>query len=119
MGGGGIGITPFLSALRSMTPGHGKTVRLYYCVRAASEALFFDELEARAADLAGVTIVRFDSGTGKRINAYVIKDDVGGALQDWSYWLCGPKPLVAAVSEGLRREGVSRRRIHREEFEFR
>ena len=116
---GGIGITPFLSALRSMTPGHGKTIRLYYCVRAASEALFFDELEARAADLAGVTIVRFDSGTGKRINAYVIKDDVGGALQDWNYWLCGPKPLVAAVSEGLRRECVSRRRIHREEFEFR
>ena len=108
---GGIGITPFLSALRSMTPGHGKTIRLYYCVRAASEALFFDELEARAADLA--------AGTGKRINAYVIKDDVGGALQDWNYWLCGPKPLVAAVSEGLRREGVSRRRIHREEFEFR
>ena len=115
---GGIGITPFLSALRTMTPGHGKTIRLYYCVRAASEALFFDELEARAADVAGVSIERFASGTGKRINADVIKDDVG-ALQDWSYWLCGPKPLVAAVSEGLRREGVSRRRIHREEFEFR
>ena len=116
---GGIGITPFLSVLRSMVPGHGKTIRLYYCVRDASEALFFDELEARAADVDGVTIVRFDSDAGKRINAYVIRDDVGGALMDWSFWLCGPKPLVAAVDEGLRREGVRSRRIYKEEFEFR
>ena len=34
-----------------MEPGHGKTVRLYYCVRSAKEALFFDELAARAAEL--------------------------------------------------------------------
>lgn len=116
---GGIGITPFLSVLRTMTPGHGKTVRLYYCVRTASEALFFSELQARAAEAGGVTITLFSSDAGARIDADAIGAGVGETLTDWSYYLCGPKPMVAAVSEGLARRGVSARRIHNEEFEFR
>ena len=116
---GGIGITPFLSALRTMAPGHGKTVRLYYCVRTAREALFFEELEARAAELGGVTITRLDSDTGARIDAAKIADDVGGSPEEWSYYFCGPKPMIAAVSNGLTKQGVSARRIRKEEFEFR
>ena len=116
---GGIGITPFLSVLRTMVPGHGKTVRLYYCVRMVREALFFSELEARAAELGGITIILFESDAGARINADVIGADLGGALKDWSYYLCGPKPMVAAVSDGLKKQGVPVRRIHNEEFEFR
>ena len=116
---GGIGITPFLSVLRTMEPGHGKTVRLYYCVRSAREALFFGELEARAAELGNVTIARLDSDAGVRIDAAAIATDLGGALGDWTYYLCGPKPMVAAVSDGLRKQGVPARRVHQEEFEFR
>ena len=116
---GGIGITPFLSVLRTMTPGHGRTVRLYYCVRVAAEALFFGELEARAAGLGGVTVSRFDSNAGARIDAHAIRKDLGGDLSDWSYYLCGPKPMVVAVSEGLKMQGVPVRRIHNEEFELR
>lgn len=116
---GGIGITPFLSVLRTMTAGHGKTVRLYYCVRTANEALFLGELEARAADLGGVTIRLFSSEAGARIDADAIGADLGEALEEWSYYLCGPKPMVAAVSDGLAKRGVSAGHIHNEEFEFR
>ena len=116
---GGIGITPFLSVLRTMAPGHGKTVRLYYCVRTANEALFLGELEARAADLGGVTITLFSSDAGPRIDAEAIGADLSETLTDWSYYLCGPKPMVAAVSNGLAKRGVSAGRIHNEEFEFR
>ena len=45
---GGIGITPFLSALRTIGTGHSRTIRLFYCVRSGREALFVDELEALA-----------------------------------------------------------------------
>ena len=116
---GGIGITPFLSVLRTMEPGHGRTVRLYYCVRAAREALFLGELEARAAELENVTVTLFDSEAGARIDADAIGTDLGGAFGEWSYYLCGPKPMVEAVSGGLRKRGVSRRSVHKEEFEFR
>ena len=116
---GGIGITPFLSALRTMAPGHGKTVRLYYCVRSAREALFLDEMAARADELGGVTIVPVDSESGARIDAAAIGNDLGGAPGDWSYYFCGPKPMIAAVSAGLSERGVPARRMHTEEFEFR
>ena len=69
---GGIGITPFLSVLRTMEPGHGKVIRLYYCVRTAAEALFFDELEGLASELGEVTVTRFDSDAGARIDAHAV-----------------------------------------------
>ena len=116
---GGIGITPFLSVLRTMGPGHNRTIHLYYCVRAAREALFLDELETRAAQMGDVTITLLESDAGKLIDADVIDTDLGGALKDWSYYLCGPKPMTAAVSNGLAGKGVSGRHIHKEEFEFR
>ena len=116
---GGIGITPFLSVLRTMAPGHGKTIRLYYCVRTAKEALFFDELEGRAAELDGVTVRLMESDAGRRVDAFAIAAELDGGLRDWGFYLCGPKPLVAAVAGGLARQGVAARRIHSEEFEFR
>ena len=91
---GGTGIAPFLSLLQTMAPGHGKVIRLYYCVRTAAEALFSDELEGLASDL-------------------------GGELGNWSSFLCGPRPMVAAVSEGLKKQCVSARRIHNGELELR
>ena len=115
---GGIGITPFLSVLRTMAPGHGKVIRLYCCVRTAAEALFSDELEGLASDLGDLTIARFDSDAGARIDAQAIKRDLGGELGNWSFFLSGPRPMVAAVSEGLKKQCVSARRIHNGEFEL-
>ena len=116
---GGIGITPFLSVLRTMASDHGRTVRLYWCVRTAREALFLDELGARAAEIGGVTITLFDSEAGERLDTEAIANDLGGEVQDWSCYLCGPKPLVAAAARALAAAGVPRGRIHTEEFEFR
>lgn len=116
---GGIGITPFLSALRTMRPGHGRTVRLYWCVRSAREAVFLDEVRTRAESLGGVAVTLFDSQSGARLDADAIAAELGGDPKDWSCWLCGPKPLVTAVSTAMAARGVPRRRIHAEEFEFR
>ena len=116
---GGIGITPFLSVLRTMAPGHGKAIRLHYCVRTAREALFLDEIEARAAEVGGVTVTLFDSEAGRRLSADAVAAGLGSAPGEWSCWLCGPKPLVTALSGGLAARGMPARRIHAEEFEFR
>ena len=88
-------------------------------MRSAREALFFGELEARAAELGNVTIARLDSDAGVRLDVDVVATDLGGALGDWTYYLCGPKPMVATVSAGLRKRGLPTRRVHKEEFEFR
>ena len=116
---GGIGITPFLSVLRSMEPGQGKTVRLYYCVRTKAEALFLDELSAHAGAAGGVTVLPIESANGLRLDAETIRKELRGEFREWGYYFCGPKPLVAAVSAGLIEHGVSELRIHTEKFEFR
>lgn len=116
---GGIGITPFLSALRTIAPGHGRTVRLYYCVRSVREALFLDEVEALAKAAGGVTVTRVVSEAGERLDAGAIDTALGGALADWSYYLCGPQPMITAISKGLLARGARARRIHHEAFEFR
>ena len=64
-------------------------MRLYYCVREANGGLFFGGLEPRAAAAGGATLVRFDSGAGHRTSADAIKDNLGGAVQNWSYYFCG------------------------------
>ena len=94
---GGIGITPFLSALRTMTPGHGRTIRLHYCVRTAREALFPEELKARADEVGGVSVAVLESDAGQRIDADEVTDGLDGSPGHWSFWLCGPKPMVAAL----------------------
>ncbi len=116
---GDIGITPFLSLLRTMSQEHGRTVRLYYCVRSAKEALVYSELEQCAARLGGATVTRLESDRGARISASVIRDNLGGALRDWSYYCCGSQSMINAVSEGLKEYGVPAHSIHREEFELR
>ena len=115
---GGIGITPFLSVMRSLDPEHGKTIRLYYCVREGKEAVFWDELTQRAI-LGGVSLHRIETETGARLGVERLVADLGDDLMRWEYYLCGPQPLTGAISGGLRRRGVPARQIHDEAFELR
>lgn len=115
---GGIGITPFLSVMRTLDPEHGKTVYLYYCVREGKEAVFWDELTQRAI-LGGVTLHRIETETGVRFGVERLVSDLGDDLMRWEYYLCGPQPLTGAISKGLRRREVPARQIHDEAFELR
>lgn len=115
---GGIGITPFLSVMRTLDPVHGKTIHLYYCVRDTKEAVFWDELTQRAI-LLGVSLHRIESETGARFDVERLVADLGDDLTRWGYYLCGPQPLTSAISNGLRRREVPARQIHDEEFELR
>ena len=109
---GGIANTPFRSALRTMESGHGRTVRLYGCVRISREAWCLDAPEARTAGPGGVTTRRIASELGAWL-------DAGGTTGGGSCWHCAPRPLAAIVSRGLAGPGVSLRNIHTEAFELR
>ena len=115
---GGIGITPFLSVIRSLDPEHGKTIHLYYCVREGKEAVFWDEMTQRAI-LGGVSLHRIETETGARLGIERLVADLGNDLTPWDYYLCGPRPLTSAISKGLRRREVPARQIHDEAFELR
>ncbi len=116
---GGVGVTPFLSALRAMTPDHGKAIHIYYGVREAKEALFFDEMRQIAQQIDGVQIHRLESNEGEFITIDGLRADLNGGWTQWEYYLCGPKPMIEAMKRGLRAEGVRAGRIHNEEFDMR
>lgn len=116
---GGIGITPFLSTLRSMKANHGHEVHLFYCVREREEAIYLEEMEEIARAVGGVQLHLITSNDGGRLTADRIEEHVDSAPADYAYYFCGPRPMLNALTSGLEAKGVSKGAIHFEEFEMR
>lgn len=116
---GGIGLTPFLSMLRSMGKGDARKIHLVYAARDERDAIFLDELKQRASELVNVTLVPLFSDEGNFARVDMIKRRLPDPLGNYDYFMCGPKPMVEGIMADLKAEGVSRNRIHTEAFEFR
>lgn len=116
---GGIGITPFLSTLRDMQPGDPRDIHLVYATRSSQDALFLDEIKDIAARLGNVKLINLFSDDGHFARVEKMKEKVPDALGDYDYFMCGPKPMIDGITKDLRSEGVARKRIHTEAFEFR
>ena len=116
---GGIGITPFLSALRAMDRGDPRSISLVYAVREEKEALFLKEIRDRVAALGNIRLVVLESNKGHFARVDMMKEKLAEPLAIYEFFLCGPKPMVTGLTKDLRAAGVSRDRIHHEEFEFR
>lgn len=110
---GGIGITPFLSVLRTWYDNgtwEGKSVRLYYSV-AEQEIPFIGELrQIEAASKGAVEVVVWKSGHQARLTGKDI-------LREGSnYYICGPSSMIRGIRGQLRALGVTTPSIHSEEF---
>lgn len=133
---GGIGITPFISALRSMSD-HGwqRPFVLVHGVPDLDQATFCDELEDLAARLGGRFLpVPQDAGddwTGPRgmidrdlLTRHVFCQDNGDAdplsprPADAHVVMCGPPAMHSSLKRELAALGVPRRQIHIEEFDM-
>ena len=116
---GGIGITPFLSKVRAMEMGDERQIHLVYAAREEQDAIFLDELKDHAARLGNVTLVPRFSDEGNYARVDMMKQKLSDPLNTYDYFLCGPSPMVNSIMTDLKREGVSRNKIHTEVFEFR
>lgn len=110
---GGIGVTPFLSMAASLAPDY--EVDLFYCTESEKDAYFLSELRQAAAshpDLSLLHLARERDGliTAARIAA------VSPGLERKDVLMCGPAPMMDALSAQLDALGVARRRIHFEHF---
>lgn len=115
---GGIGITPFLAWAHALDP-NGAPVDLFFCVKSRSLAPHLTELEALEAAKQNLNLHLIDSSQGQRLSADRIAETVQADLSQSKVSFCGPASLRAALQNGLRRFGVTSRRFHFEEFEFR
>jgi predicted ferric reductase len=124
---GGIGITPFMSMLRHMA--HSKAevpVLLLYANRTEEDITFREELDRIARGKAPrLTVVHvlesppagWQHETG-RIGRELLERRLDGNLKGKAFYICGPPPMMKAVTDVLRLLGVPRRHVHWERFEL-
>ncbi len=113
---GGIGLTPFLSMARSLTPGDHE-IDFYYCMEDGHQGYFLDELYDIADRVPRLRVapIRRD-----RLG-FVSASDIAGltpGLSDKDILICGPPAMIDVLEHQFIELGVPRRRIHFEKFGF-
>jgi 3-ketosteroid 9alpha-monooxygenase subunit B len=114
--GGGSGITPCISIIKTALATTGRRVKLVYANRDARSVIFKDALDELAARHAGrfEIVHSLDDRDGildvHRAQA-LVKDDL-----DAHFYLCGPGPFMATVEAALEELGLHKDRIHVEVF---
>ncbi len=120
---GGVGITPIISMLRTLSDKADQhSLVLIYGSRNREDTLFLDELEELESSL-NLKIVHVlenppDDWTGESgfINAEILNRHMPKKPAEFTYYVCGPEPLMDFAETYLRRSGVPLRQIFSERF---
>ena len=115
---GGIGITPFMSWIRSLDGSFDRSVDFYYSVRRRADALYADEIEA-AARLHPT--LRTNVVVTEREGLLTAEQAANGRPRgtDVSVFMCGPPPMMTAFAEGFRALGMPASQVRWEQFDIR
>jgi predicted ferric reductase len=122
---GGVGLTPFLSMIRSMhRTQNWRPVTLLYACRTQADLLMREELAAMEESSNGrLQLVHVLSSPEKtwqglcgHINGDLILQHVTGSSTDRGFYVCGPPAMMKTVEQDLKHTGVSGSRIHSEHF---
>jgi propane monooxygenase reductase subunit len=118
--GGGAGMAPILSLLRSMVEqGVGRPAVYYYGAREEQDLFHLDELTELQALLPAFRFVPALSDAEWNGETGLITDVVERyeqGLDGVDAYLCGPPPMVDAAQEMLMRLGLDEARIHFDKF---
>jgi|SRR3989339_441351 len=113
---GGIGITPFLSMVESLTPNNDYQIDLYYCVKNKSEAVGLEKITTRAGILnQKLKIILFCSDDLGFIDSEKIAKMSGG-ISEREFFICAPPAMITALRKQLTQHGIDKKLIHSEEF---
>jgi ring-1,2-phenylacetyl-CoA epoxidase subunit PaaE len=127
--GGGSGITPVMSILKSVLSKEQKSkVTLFYGNRNENSIIFKDKLEVLTTQygerLKVVHILDAPLGSWSGYSGFMVKDLVLKLLrentnlnfQQAEFFICGPTPMMKSVEEGLSVLQIPKDKIHIEYF---
>ncbi len=112
---GGIGITPFLSMARSLTPTH--EVDFYYSMRSIRNAYLLSEFLRIGEDLPNFKVIPYPEDEVGFLTADEIEKRSGN-LSGRDIMVCGPPPMIDALRTQLYAKGVPKKQVHFEKFGF-
>jgi len=113
---GGIGITPFIAALRA-APELQYPVKLLYLYRSEQDAAYLDELNSIAQNNPKFKLIAKNSGAHASELKTILPEFA--KLRELECYLCGPPGLVSSAVSLLLQQGVPAESIHFERFDFR
>lgn len=113
---GGIGITPFISMLRSRTPA-SLPVTLFYCVRNNDDLVYADELNNRAQADPSFTWIPVVQSNGHMISADMVVATAPDT-NDRRIFFCGPPKMMNNLYRQFRTLGVPDVQLISESFDL-
>ena len=118
---GGTGLAPFLAMLEKIAAeGSAHPVHLIYGVTNDFDLVEMDKLEAFAARIPNFTCAACVANpeSSYPLKGYVTQHIAPGQLNDGDVdiYLCGPPPMVEAVSQDLRQRGIQPANFYYEKF---
>lgn len=122
---GGVGITPFISAINYATDrGLPNQIFLLYSNRTIASTLFYDEIKKLAAQNTcfhpQLKITQEPiNNLSYCENGYITKETITKNLQELDhkdFFLCGPGQFMKTMEKNLIELGVPNRKIHQEAF---
>jgi predicted ferric reductase len=115
---GGVGVTPFLAWVRSLSAEERVRAHLVYCVRSEEDAIGLDVLRDAAARLSAFSFDLCSDREG-RLDADRLLGLLPSPADGADFYFCGPEGLREALGAGLEARGVAPAGVHFELFEFR
>jgi len=114
----GIGVTPFLSWIRSIDGRFDRQVDFFYSVAHAEDAVDLDEIREVADRHTSLRVHLVCADTDGKLTPHAVMHDASRGLSPWVY-MCGPPPMMQAFSAGFRKLGVPAGRIRWQQFDVR
>ena len=116
---GGIGITPFLSMLRSIGDSPEsfdfEEIALFYSVKKKEEAVFLDELNKISQKNKKIKVFLYESAKKGHLNSeYILENNKD--FKKAEIFICGPASMMNSLKEQLINDGVNKHKINLEEF---
>ena len=112
---GGIGITPFISWMRSLDGSFTRSVDFFYSVKNTAGALYLEEINAISASHPSLRTNLVCSDTDGQLTAKGIMGDRRSDGECWIY-MCGPPAMMRSLASGFEQLGVPRSHIRWEDF---
>lgn len=114
---GGIGITPFLSLLRyEINHPQPRKTFVFYCVNHANDAPYHEEISYLSKQSEQISYFPIYKDIQGFLSIKNIEESIGQSVDAMNFFLCGPYPMMQALSKQLSTRGVNNSQIVYEDF---